>query len=122
MITRGMVSSNSLPDSPRRRGGLARGIISVVGWSSVPDTLSAFAGPVLEDAIHRPARSNYGSLMSVVSSFRLRSIELPSSPLKTPQKSDYSRQIRRFEENRPNILQSLTKTGRSLLSRANCQG
>ena len=29
--------------------------------------------------------------------------------------------MRRFEETRPNSLQSLTKTGRSLISRANCQ-
>src|SRR5258705_10732178 len=38
----GMVSSSSLPDRPSRRDGLGRGD-SVVGCSSVSDTMFAFA-------------------------------------------------------------------------------
>src|ERR1700730_17617416 len=44
ITTRGIVSSRSLPDSPSRCGSLPRGGCSMVGWSSVTDTLSAFAG------------------------------------------------------------------------------
>jgi hypothetical protein len=40
IITSGMVSSSNLPDRPTRRGGLGRGI-SLVGWLSVSDTISA---------------------------------------------------------------------------------
>src|SRR5215472_3109266 len=44
ITTRGIVSSRSLPESPSRCGSLPRGGWSMVGWSSVTDTLSAFAG------------------------------------------------------------------------------
>jgi len=42
-MTSGMVSSSSLPDRPSRRGGFGRGD-TVVGWSSVTDTMPAFSG------------------------------------------------------------------------------
>ena len=42
------------------------------------------------------------------------------SPLKTPRKQIYSPQLRRFKERLPRQPPTLTKTGRSRISRANC--
>ncbi len=57
IITSGMVSSNSLPDSPNRRGNFRRGGCSVVGWSSVNATLFAFTGlPLRMGAVAPPGQ------------------------------------------------------------------
>ena len=39
----GMVSSSSFPDKPSRRGGFGHGD-TLVGWSSVTDTMPALFG------------------------------------------------------------------------------
>ena len=66
--------------------------------------------------LHR-TRSNYRSLMSAGSA---DPASLRLLPTKTPRKQIYSRQLRDFEEPRMRRRATLTKTGRSRISRANC--
>jgi hypothetical protein len=56
IMTSGMVNSSSRPDRLSPRGGLARGV-SLVGWSSVADTIAAFGcrDASLKDAIFEDA-------------------------------------------------------------------
>src|SRR6266404_4328078 len=70
-----------------------------------------------EDAFCAPDRSNYRSLMSAGSDGRGRAA---FSPTKTPRKQIYSPQLRRFKELVLRRPVTLTKTGRSRISRANC--
>ena len=132
-MTSGMVSSRSLPDSPSRPGAQDRGAWGV-GWSSVADTNICLIS--LGSGTAGRAAQPIWSVRTVIPRMRLghRPVKLPIanvlmfrwlphaalSPLKTPRKQIYSPQLRRFKERRLRQPLTLTKTGRSRLSRANC--
>src|SRR5216684_3578548 len=96
-MTSGMVSSSSLPDRPNRRRGFGRGE-TLVGWSSVTDTISAYA---VSNACNR-TREYPSSAIRQLSKSAIADLdrEPPSSQGKTPQALRYSRELRRFEGRR----------------------
>jgi hypothetical protein len=83
IATSGSVSRNSLPESPNRRGSLSRGGCSVVGWSSVTDTLSPSLDLLFKGCGPSPHPVKL-RIANVIRFKRCRSAapELPSSPSK----------------------------------------
>jgi len=136
-----MVSSSSFPDRPSRRGSLARGGV-LFGCSSIADVITTFEallfgylGPAQRAVKSRfnntvprdPIGPDAGSGVEMFkvnghrrSVGRLREDKDPTFFCNTPRLLNYSQLMSRSKEPSVGRPATLTKRGRSLISRANC--